>query len=431
MRLKSAIHAFYLAACRYPAMLFFKLKLYSALKYYLQWISQLPKTAGAMRVLEFYDIKAEPFNHVLYEGAENINIWTPTAKGAAECLSLSSIPVYAFMLRNATVFPASHLVAVGGRAYIDSFPCSSHAKNNRIRYDDRSILIHDAQRMIVRNPAGTKRIARGIHLLDSGGHNYFHFMIELLPKLLLLKEKAPAYAGWPLIVAASWRANENFKEVLRHAGFENLLFLEEEEGLTAGELLYISKLWNMPFNLKYGHFEISDLRYHPALFRLYDAFIEGLPPGHAGAEGMPGRILLSRANTGQRKYNDKEIEGIAAAHGFEIVDAGKLSFIGQFHLFRNAECIVGPTGASWTNLIFASAGTRALCWMSELWGEFPAFSTLAAMRGVELQYIIFPPGSAKEPHHDYYLDPEIFERRLLKLLNRPAGSKNEKISAHE
>lgn len=59
--------------------------------------------------------------------------------------------------------------------------------------------------------------------------------------------------------------------------------------------------------------------------------------------------------------------------GFTFVYMEDLSFCEQVSLMAQAEIIVGPTGAAWTNIIFASPGTKALCWMARDAETFPVF----------------------------------------------------------
>ncbi len=343
----------------------------------------------------------------------------PQKKERQAIFSYDSRSVSITRIDKAIVYPNTHLIEVKEMLYIDLI-ASKEAQ--RYSYSDSTIVENKDIYFLIKVPPNKISIQRAIHLLDSGGHNYFHFMIELLPKLLLLKEKDSSYKKWPLIVSAAYRKNDNFRELLRLAGFHRLFFMEENQCLEVEELIYVNKLWNMPFNLKKGVFALGDLLYHPYLFELYDRFIEEIEKDLSQKKDGPERIFLTRCNTVNRRYNDLEIEALARQYDFEIVDTGRMSFAEQFQLFRNAAMIAGPTGASWTNLVFAARNAKALCWMSERWGDFPAFSTLAALRGVDLEYIIIPGKGEKDPHHNYYLDPLHFESRLKALIEKGEGS---------
>jgi capsular polysaccharide biosynthesis protein len=82
----------------------------------------------------------------------------------------------------------------------------------------------------------------------------------------------------------------------------------------------------------------------------------------------------------------------------------------QVAVMANAEIIVGPTGAAWTNILFASAGAKALCWMAEEWGAFSCFSNIAAIVGVEMDYISYRTGTSDSRelyYKPYFINPDI------------------------
>ena len=422
LRLKNYILSSYLRGHHCFAKVLFNQRLFGTLAVYLKLFAYLPKVNSKLFLFDFSDIKQGKFYKETIIKEQKAYVYPPKRNQGEKYVRSISSPISSFNINKALVFPGTHMIKVDEQLYLDSFNPIVQDKYNHIRYDDNSILVHDERRMIIKMAPSVRKLDRAIHLLDSGGHNYFHFMIELLPKLLLLKEKDSSYKNWPLIVSAAYRKNDNFRELLRLAGFQRLFFMEENECLEVEELVYVNKLWNMPFNLKKGVFDLGDLLYHPYLFELYDRFIEDIEKDLSQKKDGPERIFLTRCNTVNRRYNDLEIEALARQYDFEIVDTGRMSFAEQFQLFRNAAMIAGPTGASWTNLVFAARNAKALCWMSERWGDFPAFSTLAALRGVDLEYIIIPGKGEKDPHHNYYLDPLHFESRLKALIEKGEGS---------
>ena len=86
-------------------------------------------------------------------------------------------------------------------------------------------------------------------------------------------------------------------------------------------------------------------------------------------------------------------------------------------LFLNAKIIIGPTGASWTNIIFSKKGTKALMWMNMNWGNFPVFSTFAAIMGVDLYYI--PTIDCElNVHGKYTLETDVFKLNLETLIDK-------------
>ena len=54
-------------------------------------------------------------------------------------------------------------------------------------------------------------------------------------------------------------------------------------------------------------------------------------------------------------------------HGFEVVTLSGISFAHQVRLFNEAEIIVGPHGAGFTNAVFAQPGATLIELLSPNW----------------------------------------------------------------
>lgn len=74
---------------------------------------------------------------------------------------------------------------------------------------------------------------------------------------------------------------------------------------------------------------------------------------------LPKRVFLARKGF-LRHYNQAEILKLLEPYGFTCVYMEEQDINHQVAIMANAEVIVGPTGAAWTNLIFASK-TLAPC----------------------------------------------------------------------
>ena len=159
-------------------------------------------------------------------------------------------------------------------------------------------------------------------------------------------------------------------------------------------LVYIDTPSNLPLNLRagerfkpsYSHISRDSISYvrNAAMARVETLMRE------EGA-GLK-RIFLCRKEK-RRRYNEDEVFECLAKFGFEKVYMGDLSFDEQLIVIRQAEWIVGPTGAAWTNLIFSQPGAKCLCWMAGEFGDFSAFSTIAQIVGVDMQYISYKTGA--------------------------------------
>ena len=82
------------------------------------------------------------------------------------------------------------------------------------------------------------------------------------------------------------------------------------------------------------------------------------------AEGPRERIYLSRQGVEGRKLtNEAEVRALFERHGFRTVHPEQLGFAQVRALFARAECIAGPYGSAFLNVVHAAAAPTALVLM--------------------------------------------------------------------
>jgi capsular polysaccharide biosynthesis protein len=62
----------------------------------------------------------------------------------------------------------------------------------------------------------------------------------------------------------------------------------------------------------------------------------------------------------RRIVNEADLVKQLLPYGFEVVTLGEMSFADQVQLFREAQIIVGPHGAGFTNAVFAQPGATLI-----------------------------------------------------------------------
>jgi len=130
-------------------------------------------------------------------------------------------------------------------------------------------------------------------------------------------------------------------------------------------------------------------------------------PEMSAAPAPTRRLYLHRSGRAgmRRLLNEQEAGAICAEHGFDLVDTAALSVAQRRDLFSEASMVVGPTGASLTDLLFAPPGARAI-----LFGQrgylVPSYSALAEALGHSVRYLL---GTEEQsgsvyPNWDYRID---------------------------
>lgn len=262
---------------------------------------------------------------------------------------------------------------------------------------------------------------RGIFLGGNGAANYYHWMIEIAPKLEFISQLGPEFSEYPLLVDEHVMKTPNFLYALDHLkplGSRKIVALTSDTVYSVESLLYITSPAFLPFNIRGEHpFSVNWFLFRTeSITFLRDKFLQGQE-----MEGFPARKRIFLARRPHRRcYNQDEVFTLFEKYGFKKVFLEDYNVPSQIGIVANAEMIAGPTGAAWTNLIFCKTGTKCLCWMSEKTADFSAFSSLAAIAGVNLSYVLYPACSSITTEAlgcEYRISPEKLEKELINLIS--------------
>ena len=189
-------------------------------------------------------------------------------------------------------------------------------------------------------PADAPRLAAATVFMAKGGEfNYGHFLLDCLPALLAV-DSLGLTADLPPIAPPLKPWN---RELLA------LAF----PGLTVRELgAPVVRLGEAAFSTAMDHYLH---RPNALLTRLRERILERSPASGAG----PRRVYISRRAYPMRVMVDEPaLEAALVARGFVIARTERLSVAEQIALVRDAEIVVGPTGAGLANALFAPPGAR-------------------------------------------------------------------------
>ncbi len=210
--------------------------------------------------------------------------------------------------------------------------------------------------------------------------NYFHWMLECLPRMRLLEKYIPILDG--IVMPAT----------LLPFHYESLAVL----GVTPEKLIPCTAQMNVELeNLFVPKYFSRD---NPPTW-LHKWYKENFLSAELEAlERLPRRKLyISRADAGIRRCdNDDELSARLAKLGFERILLTGMSFMDQARLFFSAEKIVAHHGAGLANLVFCRPDTELLEIFSKHWLA-PCFFALA--RSIGLGYDILIAESDTRPEY--------------------------------
>jgi hypothetical protein len=207
---------------------------------------------------------------------------------------------------------------------------------------------------------------RAVVLTTPGARrNYFHWCLELLPKIHLLRSCGLFQPEKDIFLINHDKARYQI-QTLAFLGLcvANVARTYPGIKITADELIVPS------------HSSRHEAVPQWAIQFLRERFLR-----QSSAASDQKKLFLDRGAAQRRIVNQPEVQKYLSDRGYTIVDTAKLSFQEQVNLFRGARSIVSCHGAGLTNLCFAEGGTSLL----EIFSPFYApdyFRVLAGHLGV-------------------------------------------------
>ena len=280
------------------------------------------------------------------------------------------------------------------------------------------VLAHDSNFALVKNSKNAIEldVETAIFLGGNGSWNYYHWMIEILPKIQFLKEANILSLTDNIIVSKSVETTDSFMKTLKQALQDvkiNLIFLEPNEAYRVKNLYVVSAPNNILFNSKkivtspnYIFFRMESLEYvrNLVLSMMKDYNQDRLSNILAALKNKNSKlnIFLARKKGSARDYNQDEVWRLIEQECDIIqIYMEDYSIEEQAFIFSNADLIIGASGAAWTNLMFCKKDAVAISWVPKHLKDFSAYSTLAEYYGVKNYFIEVEPSNEKELHSSY------------------------------
>ncbi|MFO7143112.1 hypothetical protein B9T16_16470 [Arthrospira sp. PCC 8006] len=226
------------------------------------------------------------------------------------------------------------------------------------------------------------------------GHNYFHWMVEVIPRLHLVLA-----SGLPID-----------KIVVNKFGHKY-----EDETLAMFDIPEHQKMFGC-FRHVQAEVLIVQCRTLPTPKWACD-FVKNLVLKHPLLEednrcNYSSKIYISRANAYYRKViNEQELMDILKPLGFQVVYLENMSVKEQALCLHHAEVVISPHGAGLTNLVFCEPGTKVI----ELFppgASVPCYWTMSEICELDYYYLVgeFNPEFPKEiddemdRNQNFYID---------------------------
>lgn len=252
-----------------------------------------------------------------------------------------------------------------------------------------------------RVPAKERFDGRLAVITSPGSDNYFHWTLDSLPRLSLLRGMESEIDGY--YIDCSSRFHREWLDMLQIPA-EKIVAASPKRHLEARELIVPS-------------FEGLPGLPSPRGLKFVRSF---MPPENSQGK----RIYISRAGARRRRIvNEAEIMPILKENGFEVVHPGQMTVKEQMQMFASAAVIVSPHGAELTNLTYCTSGTKVVELLSPYYLN-PCFRNLSALLNLEHTALIGKGGrqiisKQLNAHHvwaNIRVDSELFGALLSNVL---------------
>lgn len=307
--------------------------------------------------------------------------------------------------------------------YMEEFP---YIDRNKASYASGFIYSHNHNFAYIKrfNSKKIQKYENVFFLGGNGSFNFYHWMIEIVPKLLLINnDYMDKYNIDTIVVNECVKNNDNYlwllERCLSHLKNINIVYINQLDNFFVKNLFFMNAFNQTVFNFK-------DMNDKNTLSTIYNnkylyALEKRLTTNSIDNElKIYKNIFILRDEKtvnefNKRTYNESEVFELFQKKGFVGLYLGSLTLIEQAHIFRNADFIVGPSGAGWSNLIFSKSHTKAISWLPEILASFDAYSTLAYLKEVEMKFVKYKTID-NDIHSQYSLNIEELNKLYLSMI---------------
>lgn len=347
--------------------------------------------------------------------ASSFVVASPAFVGVAPLIREGRFPeLRAHLVEDAVVSPYASAVVQGDRLLVPDIIL----KNRQRHSTDGGNLYWLGQRNCVGRIIRQETVAEGLLIGGAGAFNWYHFVMECLPKAFLARGLPGEMKDWPLLVPEECTRVPGFAQALKlFSGDRPVRPVPRGAALHVGRAVTFDEVNYGPFNLYDGSWpDPDDYSQHDDTLRQYTS---ALRAGLLGSDPRPvpvRRIFLVRPAT-RRNYNQDALVEIAGRYGFEAHAPEKLPLAEQAALFADAGMVIGASGAAWVGMAFCAPGTQMLSWLPREYAGFCCYSTLANLLGHRMRFVNAIPDrllkdTADAFDHSYRLDEGDFEAAL-------------------
>lgn len=220
-----------------------------------------------------------------------------------------------------------------------------------------------------------RQILNGTSLIlgAAGAHCYYHWMVDILPKLKVLETADIDLESIDHFIVRDLDWSHQMKSLKTFGIPEHKIVLASDAPNIRAELLYNVEIRNF-VGLRMHHFIPEFLR-------------EKFLTVESKLSEKRRKIFIARPKGVNRPIeNEEELLSFVVDNGYEVVIMEGMSFLDQALLFHSASSIITSHGGALTNIVYCKPGTEII----ELFGAhvFSYYYGLANLCGLEYKAVL-------------------------------------------
>lgn len=266
------------------------------------------------------------------------------------------------------------------------------------------------QCLIKSPPKKSVSLDSGIFLAGRADENWYHFLLDTLPRLLFFAE-LPEHI--PLLVREN--IPNSAKQLLNRISNRKVIGMRSDTTYRVKSLNFLSARSTV-----FDSHPIDDLpaiKYSPKTIARLRALVwdsYGEPQSDGRTEHQ---IAILRDSTYRNVTNIQRVKGVSEKAGFKIFDASESFYKNQIHLFANTSKVLAPGGAVLANMIFMKPASSVIALRSWRTSNLPLWRDLAAACNINYLEVVGRPTyfgwrKMQRQHSDYSISPRKLRRTL-------------------
>ena len=268
----------------------------------------------------------------------------------------------------------------------------------------------DRDKVIIQNPIiSMESIDEAIFLSNRADENWFHLLLDTLPRYLFFKDLSPII---PVLIRED--LPRTTKEFLYKVLSRPIIELPSNSNIRIGTL-HLLAARSTCFDSTNEEVDIQ-VKFSPEVLKILVSWIEASLE-NVSTKDAPSAAYFRRSSRQRRTVNALKIEKIAKSKGLTVIEDNELLYRNQVGIFSGLKLAVIPGGAMSANMIFMQPGGAILTLRGSHQNNLELWRKLADAVGLDYFEVVGPAtyhgrNALQRDHSNFYIFAAKFRRTL-------------------